>query len=1047
MADQIVLDFVLRARDQGVAGASAAVDQLNKEYEQNQKATAKASAGQQQFAGSLQMSEAQMSRLRYANYDLSRTMLTMSAAVAAAGVATLAAFAAQESAFTEVERILHTNGESVGSLRQDLIDLSTQIPMSFQDLSSIAAIGAALDIASDDLADFASVVGRTAAVTGASTEEVGTAIARLQQYTGAGFEELSSAILTAGNISIATEKDVIRFSQALALPGAQADFTAEQIIGLAAATASFANINTQGAGTAFARTLDVIGEAASNGGERLEFLAELAGTTAGEFQRGWLDGNTSELFNKVMSGLSEDVNGLSANMDELGFAEKRQRRVISGLAQNWSTVSPILDTTGDALAEGTALSQAYGFTLDDLSTRFSTFVNSAMNAASAVGGALAPAVIGVLGPLQEFLSFLTDFASTGFGQTMISVVGGITAAVGAMALLRGGTALATAGVLAYRQAVMGTVAANAGLAGQIRLLGGLFTGAGVQAGAAATGVTAVGVASQGAQGKMAGFRSVAGGIVNFLGGPWLLAFAGAATAAGLVVQKLNEMDEIQIDTVRDTLLETDRASTALRKSMEVNGITTRSAADAWAQFTGEMELVPGQLTNAEQGLMGVSEAEIESANTANRLGESLEDLGDAWTTQTDNMPAVRTAFADLVHVMGVSKDQLPELLRLLGPDFNDALNQHLEASDQATTAQNRLALVFGETDQNARLAEEGIGGAMTATQEAQLAAEAAQDAYDSLKDSFLNFNQATITAHDDVLALKLGMNGLQTEASELEGGMFDGSDAALKFQQSVSQVNDQLMQSTISTLENGEATDKTRESLIKGRKAIIDTIAPFFESRAAAKKWYEGIYGDTNAAVRQLEATEEAADDLNKEVTTEVDADTSDADQKLSAAERRLRAIDQQQVTAHVRASYDFSGVYAALAALRRAAQSAGTVHTSGPSLAYASGGYTGRGGKYQPAGIVHKGEYVVPKHMVNQATGLPKADAMGKLTRGEASPAGYANGGYVSTPAFPSTMALSPGTIMQLANAVRTQILIDGEAVGRAASRNAIRANSKGEL
>jgi hypothetical protein len=38
----------------------------------------------------------------------------------------------------------------------------------------------------------------------------------------------------------------------------------------------------------------------------------------------------------------------------------------------------------------------------------------------------------------------------------------------------------------------------------------------------------------------------------------------------------------------------------------------------------------------------------------------------------------------------------------------------------------------------------------------------------------------------------------------------------------------------------------------------------------------------------------------------------------------------------------------------------------------FSEGGYTGAGGKYEPAGIVHRGEYVVPKEQVNQATGLP---------------------------------------------------------------------------
>jgi len=43
----------------------------------------------------------------------------------------------------------------------------------------------------------------------------------------------------------------------------------------------------------------------------------------------------------------------------------------------------------------------------------------------------------------------------------------------------------------------------------------------------------------------------------------------------------------------------------------------------------------------------------------------------------------------------------------------------------------------------------------------------------------------------------------------------------------------------------------------------------------------------------------------------------------------------------------------------------------------FAMGGFTGRGGVFEPAGIVHKGEYVVPQRYVNQATGLPDFSKM----------------------------------------------------------------------
>ena len=42
--------------------------------------------------------------------------------------------------------------------------------------------------------------------------------------------------------------------------------------------------------------------------------------------------------------------------------------------------------------------------------------------------------------------------------------------------------------------------------------------------------------------------------------------------------------------------------------------------------------------------------------------------------------------------------------------------------------------------------------------------------------------------------------------------------------------------------------------------------------------------------------------------------------------------------------------------------------------------GLQGEGDRKEEAGIVHKGEFVIPKPLVNQATGLPKAEAFGAI-------------------------------------------------------------------
>ena len=107
----------------------------------------------------------------------------------------------------------------------------------------------------------------------------------------------------------------------------------------------------------------------------------------------------------------------------------------------------------------------------------------------------------------------------------------------------------------------------------------------------------------------------------------------------------------------------------------------------------------------------------------------------------------------------------------------------------------------------------------------------------------------------------------------------------------------------------------------------------------------------------------------------------------------------------------------------------------------YYNGGFTGTGGKYEPAGVVHRGEYVVPKHQVNQRTGLPYADAMGRLTQGASGP-GYASGGFVrSSPAAMALQLASMGPMaMQQFHQVMSdamRVYLDGRDISENSSRN----------
>lgn len=68
----------------------------------------------------------------------------------------------------------------------------------------------------------------------------------------------------------------------------------------------------------------------------------------------------------------------------------------------------------------------------------------------------------------------------------------------------------------------------------------------------------------------------------------------------------------------------------------------------------------------------------------------------------------------------------------------------------------------------------------------------------------------------------------------------------------------------------------------------------------------------------------------------------------------------------------------------------------------YATGGYTGPGGKYEEAGMVHRGEYVWTQEDV-RAAGGPAAVERLRWQYGAAAGRGYADGGYVAPYSAPT--------------------------------------------
>lgn len=81
-------------------------------------------------------------------------------------------------------------------------------------------------------------------------------------------------------------------------------------------------------------------------------------------------------------------------------------------------------------------------------------------------------------------------------------------------------------------------------------------------------------------------------------------------------------------------------------------------------------------------------------------------------------------------------------------------------------------------------------------------------------------------------------------------------------------------------------------------------------------------------------------------------------------------------------------GIISAAAAIANGLASVAKIN----GVEFAEGGYTGDGGKWDPAGIVHKGEYVAPQQVVNSPQAQPHLQALEAMRLRP-----YADGGFVT--------------------------------------------------
>lgn len=178
----------------------------------------------------------------------------------------------------------------------------------------------------------------------------------------------------------------------------------------------------------------------------------------------------------------------------------------------------------------------------------------------------------------------------------------------------------------------------------------------------------------------------------------------------------------------------------------------------------------------------------------------------------------------------------------------------------------------------------------------------------------------------------------------------------------------------------GNAASREANELLRERDRILQSIRTPAEQLRIEIEKIEAVAAkglitedQANEAIRQLNRMQPAAQAVTNALKTAFDSLFTDAAAGLKNLAKQLAILALQMQLAK-----SFPGVFG----------SGGII----PLWSGADGGYTGHGGKYEPAGVVHRGEYVMDAETVQAAGGPEFFDSMRQRLRG------YASGGFVGT-------------------------------------------------
>lgn len=337
--------------------------------------------------------------------------LAVAAAAAALTVAATKSFIAFEKGVVNVAKTTNLAGKELDDFKQEIINLSEEIPATTDQLLEIATAAGQLGIkGTKDLVIFTETIAKLGATTNLEGEQAAIGIARILDLTNEGIDtvdQFGSAIVALGNDFKTSESQILEVASEVAKATINFKLSSPEVLGLSTAMASL-GIASEAGSTVIAKAFMKIDEVIrKQAGPQFEKLIELTGMTGAELTKTFQT-DAIGVFESFVVGLQKSGKSGKAMRDELhqlGLSGIRVEKILPTLAERSDILTDALNLSGKAAKENSALNEEASKAFATSASRLLVAQNKINNALIEIGAETAPAVVeaveGIAGAVRE----------------------------------------------------------------------------------------------------------------------------------------------------------------------------------------------------------------------------------------------------------------------------------------------------------------------------------------------------------------------------------------------------------------------------------------------------------------------------------------------------------------------------------------------------------------------------------------------------------------------------------------------------------------------